>query len=209
MKNFDEARRLILSKMEEEIEHLRIEEFFVNNMPEPLKGLELNHVMGKAFQSCDGSLSFKVETEAEAMAVIKQLDLLPMVIHRGEYTVILSEDMVARKKEYYKGTCRSISPVVYDLEFFAGKYYKNVISAYILIKNYIVEIKFSITKPETCLRVSLETSSKSNKTVKEDGRKKVYEWWVDNNTMFTNRILWDNYGLTDSVAITLYDFVHS
>lgn len=69
------------------------------------------------------------------------------------------------------------------------------------------QVKFSITKPETCLRVSLETSSKSNKTVKEDGRKKVYEWWVDNNTMFTNRILWDNYGLTDSVAITLYDLI--
>jgi len=204
MKNFDEARKLIVAKMEQEIEQLRLEQVFTENMPACLKEIGDALVMRSHNDYfSDGTIILKAATEQEALGILGKLDLLPIVKHKDtQHASLLPVACVERNKQKFNGVCASAGNLVYDLEFFSGKYRNNTISGYIIIKGYIVEIQFSIKQPETQLKVTMKTTNTGKRETAE-GMEIIDEWWIENKR-FPNSVIWSNYGLTDCLHVSLY-----
>jgi hypothetical protein len=204
MKDFDEARKLIVAKMEQEIERLRLEQVFTENMPASLKEIG-DALVIRSYNNyfSDGTIILKAATEQQALGLLGGLDLLPIVKHKdAQCASLVPVACVERNKQKFGGACTPAGRLVYDLEFFSGKYRNNTISGYITIKDYIVEIQFSIKQPETRLRVTMKTTNTGQRE-RSEGMDKIDEWWIENKR-FPNSVVWSNYGLTDCLHVSLY-----
>lgn len=204
MKDFDEARKLIVAKMEQEIERLRLEQVFTENMPASLKEIG-DALVIRSYNNyfSDGTIILKAATEQQALGLLGGLDLLPIVKHKdAQCASLVPVACVERNKQKFGGACTPAGRLVYDLELFSGKYRNNTISGYITIKGYIVEIQFSIKQPETQLKVTMKTTN-TGKRERSEGMDKIDEWWIENKR-FPNSVVWSNYGLTDCLHVSLY-----
>lgn len=204
MKDFDEARKLIVAKMEQEIERLRLEQVFTENMPASLKEIG-DALVIRSYNNyfSDGTIILKAATEQQALGLLGGLDLLPIVKHKdAQCASLVPVACVERNKQKFGGACTPAGRLVYDLELFSGKYRNNTISGYITIKGYIVEIQFSIKQPETQLKVTMKTTNTGKRETAE-GMEIIDEWWIENKC-FPNSVVWSNYGLTDCLHVSLY-----